>query len=287
MSTERSLTRHAILTQTSGGLPLIKVSNDFAECEVSLFGAHVLTYRRHGEAPLLWLSECAVLDGSKSIRGGIPLCWPWFGPAPARVGAGKPAHGFARTVTWQLDGVSDAADGTLIHLSLRDNDASRAVWDHAFELELDILIGAELSLVLTTRNTGSLPLTYNGALHTYLHIGSPEQVSVVGLGEPYFDKLSNQPARQEGPLHLDQAMDRIYSAPDAVVKVRDAERQIEVMGGNHDSVVVWNPWQGAAAIADMSAEGYRTMLCVEAAITADAGVTLAPDEEHSLSTVIA
>ncbi|ALP40126.1 D-hexose-6-phosphate mutarotase [Aeromonas schubertii] len=287
MLTDRTLTRYVTQTRSEAGLPLLTINNEVAHCEISLYGGHVLTYGRHGETPLIWLSDKALLDGSKPIRGGIPLCWPWFGPAPARVGSGKPSHGFARTSLWTLDGVSDHEDGTLVHLSLRDSDATRALWDHNFELELDILVGRELSLVLTTRNTGETPLVYNGALHTYLQVGAPEQVSVIGLGEPYLDKLSNEAARQQGPLPLTAAMDRIYQAPEAVVKVRDGDRCIEVVSGNHDSVVVWNPWrEGAAAMADMSDDGYRTMLCVEAAITAEAGITVEPDEEHSLSTVI-
>ncbi|MGY3945405.1 D-hexose-6-phosphate mutarotase [Aeromonas tecta] len=282
----RTLTAHCSLSHETGQ-PQLSIDNGYAKAEISLFGAHVLRYQRHGEPATLWLSDKAVLDGSKPIRGGIPLCWPWFGPAPARVGSGKPAHGFARTSLWTLDGVSDHEDGTLVHLSLTDSDASRALWPHAFELELDVLVGKELSLVLTTRNTGKAPIVYNAALHSYLQISSPEAISVTGLGEPYLDKLSGQDAQQQGALTLSAAMDRIYRQADTIVRIKDAERTTQVVSGNHDSVVVWNPWQeGASAMADMSDDGYRTMLCVETAITADAGVTIAPDEEHSFSTVL-
>ncbi|MGL5287153.1 MAG: D-hexose-6-phosphate mutarotase [Aeromonas sp.] len=287
MSAVRSLTQHVSLTQTDSGLPLLKVDNAFARAEITLFGAHVLSYQRHGEAPLLWLSDKAIFDGVQPIRGGIPLCWPWFGPSPARVGLGKPSHGFARICTWTLDGVSDHVDGSLIHLSLKDSEQTRALWDHAFELELDILVGKELSLVMTTRNTGTTELVYNGALHTYLQIGAPEQVTVTGLGEPYFDKLSGAMASQHGPLAVDRAMDRIYKAPEAVIKVRDGDRMIEVINGGHDSAVVWNPWiENSAKIVDMSDDGYLTMLCVESTVTVADGLVVAPDEEHSLTTVI-
>ncbi|MGY3859765.1 D-hexose-6-phosphate mutarotase [Aeromonas intestinalis] len=287
MQSIRPLTAHCKLANNATGLPVLTINNDSAQAEISLFGAHVLSYQRHGEPASLWLSDKAVLDGSKPIRGGIPLCWPWFGPSPARVGQGKPAHGVARTTLWTLDGVSDHEDGTLVHLSLRDNEATRALWPHAFELELDVLVGKELSLVLTTRNTGNSPIVYNAALHTYLQISAPEAVSVSGLGEPYLDKLSGQDERQQGILTLSGAMDRIYRQPESVVRLKDGARTTQVISGNHDSVVVWTPWlEGASAMADMSDDGYRTMLCIEAAITADAGVTIAPDEEHSVSTVI-
>ncbi|WP_270828778.1 D-hexose-6-phosphate mutarotase [Aeromonas sp. QDB20] len=287
MQPTRTLTAHCTLSHHPAGQPLLTIDNGYARAQISLFGAHVLSYQRHDEPASIWLSDKAVLDGSKPIRGGIPLCWPWFGPAPARVGSGKPSHGFARTSLWTLDGVSDHGDGTLVHLSLRDNEITRQLWPHAFELELDVLVGKELALVLTTRNTGKEPLVYSGALHTYLQISSPEAVSVSGLGEPYADKLTGQNGQQQGPLTLNGPLDRVYWQPDAQVSIQDGERQTRVVSGNHDSVVVWTPWlEGASAMADMSDDGYRTMLCVEAAIAGEAGVTVAPDEEHSFSTVI-
>ncbi|MFM4651043.1 D-hexose-6-phosphate mutarotase [Aeromonas bivalvium] len=287
MQSTRPLTAHCQLANNAAGLPILTIHNDQAKAQISLFGGHVLSYQRHGEPDSLWLSDKAVLDGNKPIRGGIPLCWPWFGPAPARVGDDKPAHGFARTSLWTLDGVSDHQDGTLVHLSLVADEATLALWPHAFALELDVLVGKELSLVLTTRNTGKTPLTYNAALHTYLQISAPEAVSVTGLGAPYLDKLTGRNELQQGALTVTAAMDRIYRQPEAMVAVQDGERATRVVSGNNDSVVVWTPWaQGAAAMADMSDDGYRTMLCVEAAITTDAGITVAPDEEHSFSTVI-
>lgn len=286
MQPTRTLTTHCSLKHETDQ-PLLCIDNAHAKAEISLFGAHVLSYQRHGEPASLWLSDKAVLDGSKPIRGGIPLCWPWFGPSPARVGTGKPSHGFARTMPWTLDGVSDHEDGTLVHLSLSDTEATRALWPHAFELELDVLIGKELSLVLTTRNTGAAPIVYNAALHSYLQISAPEAVSVTGLGVAYQDKLTDQNGRQQGALTLSGALDRIYLQPEPRVTVQDAERATHVVSGNHDSIVVWTPWlEGARAMADMSDDGYRTMLCVEAAITTEAGITIAPDEEHSFSTVI-
>lgn len=287
MQPTRTLTAHCTLSHHPAGQPLLTIDNGYAKAEISLFGAHVLSYQRHDEPASIWLSDKAVLDGSKPIRGGIPLCWPWFGPAPARVGSGKPSHGFARTSLWTLDGVSDHGDGTLVHLSLRDNETTRQLWPHAFELELDVLVGKELALVLTTRNTGKEPLVYGGALHTYLQISAPEAVSVSGLGEPYADKLTGQNGQQQSALTLNGPLDRVYWQPDAQVSIQDGERETRVVSGNHDSVVVWTPWlEGATAMADMSDDGYRTMLCVEAAIAGEAGVTVAPDEEHSFSTVI-
>ncbi|MGY3944842.1 D-hexose-6-phosphate mutarotase [Aeromonas tecta] len=287
MQSTRVLTRHCALCHDVDGLPLLCIDNAYAKAKISLFGAHLLSYQRHDEPDAIWLSDKAVLNGSRPIRGGIPICWPWFGPAPARVGSGKPAHGFARTSLWTLDGVTDHAYGTLVHLSLRDNDTTRALWPHAFELALDVLISTSLSLTLITRNTGNVPLVYNGALHSYLQISAPENVSLTGLGEPYSRILVAQQGRQQGALRLSEAIDRIYHQPEAMITLSDGKRTIRVTSQHHDSVVVWTPWlEGAMAIDDMSTHGYRTMLCAEAAITDPAGVTILPNEEHSLSTLI-
>ncbi|MNG86893.1 putative glucose-6-phosphate 1-epimerase [compost metagenome] len=287
MQLTRSLTTRCSLGQDVAGLPLLTIDNDFAKARVSLFGAHVLSYQRHGEPASIWLSDKAVLDGNKPIRGGIPVCWPWFGQPPARVGSGKPAHGFARTTLWSLDGVSERNDGTLIHLSMRDSEATHALWPHSFTLELDVMVGKALSLVLTTRNTGNAPLIYSAALHSYLHISAPENVSVAGLGELYTGILIPREARQQGDLRLHGAIDRIYHQPESTITVRDGKRITQVVSSNNDSVVVWTPWlEGATAMADMSSDGYRTMLCVEAAITDQAGVTVPSEGEHYLSTTI-
>ena len=151
-----------------------------------------------------------------------------------------------------------------------------------------MLVGESLSLVLTTRNTGQQPLTYNAALHTYLAVESLEGLQVDGLGPRYIDKLDDSQEKQQlGPLPVDRAMDRIYLQADTCIRVRESEREIQVINGNHDSVVVWNPWaEGAKGMADMDDDGYKTMLCVEAAITGSEGVTVAPDDEHCLSCVI-
>lgn len=287
MQLMRSLTSHCSLSHDVNGLPLLTIDNAFAKARVSLFGAHVLSYQRHGEPASIWLSDKAVLDGTKPIRGGIPVCWPWFGQPPVRVGSGKPAHGFARTTLWSLDGISDDDDGTLIHLSMRDSEATLALWPHSFKLELDVMVSEALSLVLTTRNTGDAPFIYNAALHSYLRISAPENVSVTGLGEFYTGILIPREARQPGELRLCEAIDRIYHQPEAMVTVRDGKGITRVVNSNNDSVVVWTPWQeGATAMADMSNNGYRTMLCVEAAITGKAGVTIASEDEHSFSTTI-
>lgn len=284
----RRLSATSELARNAQGQEFLCIQNAQASAVIALFGGHVLHFQPAGKAPLLWLSQRAVLDGSKPIRGGIPICWPWFGPAPARVGSEQLAHGFARNRPWSVTGISDGQTGTLVHLSLYADDATRAQWDHEFELDLDVLVADSLSLVLTTRNIGSQPLIYNAALHTYLAIHSLDAVRVEGLGPVYIDKLDGgQQKQQRTPLTVNGALDRIYLQPEVHIRLQEPNREVQLINGNSDSVVVWNPWiEGARTMADMDDEGYRGMLCVEAAITASEGITVMPDDEHYLSCVI-
>lgn len=279
----RQLTSHCRLVRNDAGLEILLIERPEAEAAVSLFGAHLLHYAKAGQ-PITWLSPLAVLDGSRAIRGGIPLCWPWFGPAPARVGTGKPQHGFARTAFWQLDGISEHADGTLVHLALEDSEQSRALWPHPFRLELDILIGPALTMVLSTRNTGQQALIYSGAMHSYFTIASPELAKVSGIGTRYQDQLEGGQIKELEQLSVDGPIDRIYTAPEPVVTLETGKLKLTLAQGQADSVVVWTPWkEGARNMADVNDDAWQQMLCVETAITAPDGILVAPGEEHSLS----
>ncbi|MCD8547582.1 MAG: D-hexose-6-phosphate mutarotase [Aeromonadaceae bacterium] len=276
------LTRHSHLARNAADQRFIVIQHPDYQAVLALYGGHLIHYSSQG-SPLLWLSRSALLDGSRPIRGGVPLCWPWFGPSPERVGVGKPQHGFARTQIWTLDGISETAQSTLVHLCLGDNAASQALWPHAFALELTLEVGPELTLLLTTRNTGSTPFVYSGALHTYFQSQAPEAVQIQGLGNTYLDQLQQKRPTHEASFVLDKPVDRIYTEPASRIELDTGLARLQLLNHQADSVVVWNPWQaGAAAMADFDDQGWRTMICVESAITAPEGIQVAPDEEHSL-----
>ncbi|GAA4497981.1 D-hexose-6-phosphate mutarotase [Pseudaeromonas paramecii] len=276
------LTTHTKLARNETDQRFIVVDHPDYQAILALYGGHLIHYSNHG-SPLLWLSQSALLDGSRPIRGGVPLCWPWFGPSPERVGLGKPQHGFARTQLWTLDGISETAESTFVHLCLSDNAASQALWPHAFELELTLEIGSELTMLLTTRNTGASPFVYSGALHTYFQSQAPEAVQIQGLGNTYLDQLQQKRPTQEASFVLDKPVDRIYTEPDSRIELDTGLARLQLLNHQADSVVVWNPWQaGAAAMADFDDQGWQTMICVESAITAPDGIQVEPDEEHSL-----
>ncbi|MGL4205456.1 MAG: D-hexose-6-phosphate mutarotase [Aeromonadaceae bacterium] len=282
LDTLRQLTDTTRLARNEHGVEFLIVERPEGEALITLLGAQLLHFAPKNQPKWLWLSETSKFDGSRGIRGGIPLCWPWFGPSPERVGLGKPQHGFARTSTWQLDGISETGENTLIHLSLCASDATREIWPHEFELEMDILLGDSVTLLLTSRNSGTTPWTYSGALHSYFEIAKPEEVRVSGLGERFIDKLDGSAIKPGGLFTLDQAVDRIYDRADEVITLERGYPTLTLHNHNADSVVVWTPWLGGANMPDFDDDGWRSMLCVETAITSPTGVTLAPEEEHSL-----
>ena len=287
LETIRQLTETTQLARNDAGLEFLVVIRPDSEAIISLFGAHLIHFAPKNQSPWFWLSREAVLDGSRGIRGGVPICWPWFGPSPERVGLGKVQHGFARTSVWQLDGISDASDGTLLHLSLQDSDDSRALWPHHFTLEYDLLIGHELTLMLTTRNEDDNPLIYNGALHSYFSITNPEAVSISGLGPRYLDKLEQGREKASATFALNQAIDRIYTQPEGSNRLQTGDHELQLQHGNADSVVVWTPWiEGARAMNDVNDDAWTQMVCVETAITSPAGVCVPAHDEHSFSVTI-
>jgi len=287
LETVRQLTETTRLARNNAGVEFLVVKRPESEALISLFGAHLLHFAPEGQGPWFWLSSEAVLDGTRGIRGGVPICWPWFGPSPERVGLGKPQHGFARTSVWQLDGISDYPDSTLLHLSLQDTEATRAIWPHPFTLEYDLLIGDDLTLMLTSRNEGDTPFVYSGALHSYFTIAAPEKVLIHGLGANYIDKLDNSRDKEAGVFCLDRAIDRIYNQPESSTELQTGAHQLLLEHGNADSIVVWTPWvEGSAAMNDVNNDAWTQVVCVETAITSPSGICVPADEEHSLSVKI-
>lgn len=269
-----------------GGLPVAHVATPFAEAEISLQGAHLLTWTPKGEPPVVWLSPQAKFVPGKSVRGGIPVCWPWFGAHPAE--ASYPAHGFARTQMWEVIAAShDEASGARLVFELKLNDMARMQWPHPFHLRLVMTIGRELAMELTTRNTGNSAFTIGEALHTYFHVGDLNAVRVTGLDNTdYLDKVRDfNRFRQDGAIQVNAEIDRVYVDTTAECVIHDAHlgRRIHVGKSGSLTTVVWNPWvEKCAQMGDMGEEGYRRMICVESANAHDNVLTLQPGESHTL-----
>ena len=270
-----------------GGLPYADLANTGGTASICLQGAHLTASQpRAQRAPVVWLSEAARFAPGKSIRGGVPVCWPWFGAH-----AGDPAyptHGFARTVPWEVVDSGSADGATTITLRLEFSDATRAQWPHDTPLELHISMADVLDLELTTLNAGEAPVMLGEALHSYIHIGDIAEVELRGLdGCAYLDKTEAfARGQQSGPLRFAAEIDRVYVNTLAECVIDDARlgRRIHIAKQGSASTVVWTPWgQKAAAMGDYTADGWRSMLCVESANAADNVLTLQPGEAHVLA----
>ncbi len=266
---------------------MIRIENAAAEAVIVPQGAHISHYRRHGEAPIIWLSAEARFAPGQSLRGGVPICWPWFGAHESD--SSLPAHGYARTQPWRLIARQElAADRTRLEFELEENRRSRAMWPHAVRLRYAITIGEALELELESLNTGSEPVTIGAALHTYFLVGDIAATRVDGLsGCDYLDKVAGfERGRQNGPVTFSGETDRIYLNTPRRCEIADPVlgRRIVLDSRGSASTVVWNPGPAVAArMGDLGPEGWRRMLCVETANAAEDRITLAPGAGHTLA----
>jgi glucose-6-phosphate 1-epimerase len=266
----------------SGDLAVAEIQTPLTSARVALQGAHLLAWQPTGAQPVIWLSQAAIFAPGQPVRGGVPVCWPWFGARD-----GLPMHGFARTRLWQIRAAStDVAGQVVLRLGLQDDADTRALWNHAFDVELVLTIGATLSMSLVSRNTGDQAFTLTDALHTYFCVGDIERTVVLGLDDcDYLDKVHNfARARQSGAVEFTGETDRIYvdTTADCVIEDGAAQRAIRVSKSGSSSTVVWNPWRDKV-FADMAAGEYQQMLCVETCNAGPDQITLAPGQSHVLT----
>lgn len=258
------------------GQPVLKLQTpDGAVALISLFGAQVLSWTPAGGEERLYLSPQAVFDGSTPIRGGTPVCFPQFaGEGPL------PKHGFARNRAWRVDSSRTGKDYAVATLRLEDDAATRALWPHAFAAEMSVSIGGDrLDMELAVENTGDTAFSFTAALHTYLKVREVEALRIEGLrGLEYRDSAAGNTLKKETGVGvmIDDEVDRIYHGAPPTILLREDHRALGIHNENFPDVVVWNPWEHKCAqLADMPADGFRRMLCVEAAVV-KAPIELAP-----------
>lgn len=276
------------ITQTdiAPGYPVLEIKHPAAVARIALHGAHVMEWTPAGEHAVLYMSPEAVIERGTPVRGGIPICWPWFGPH-ASDGA-KPAHGFVRTEMWKLEEVLAAKDRVEVVLGLASNDATRTLWPHDFALRLRVSIGADLEASLVIRNTDTQAWTMTGALHTYLCVGDVTKTVIRGLhGTPFVEgRLSPEKRLQHGPVVIDREVDRIYIS-DAAVEVEDVAggRTLIIEKSGSRSTVVWNPWiEKSKRLSDLPDDAYPRFLCVETTNAGEDAITIPPGGDHRLLT---
>lgn len=266
------------------------IKHEKFDAAFTLHGAHLLHFQLKEQAPTIFLSKSAIFDDQKAIRGGVPVCWPWFGPAGKSLGDNLPAHGFARTSKWLLSQTNEIDNGVEIEFKLKDTEKSRTLWPYQFELTLKATLTDSVKLELQTKNTGTEPFSYRGALHTYLAISRPEGCIIKGLN-PHFADMLNAGKQEvsDGTLLIEAPFDSIYEKAENEITLEDKgyNRQLTMTNTGNDSEVVWSPWvKGAKAFADMPDDGYLTMVCIESAITDKNGQNVAAKQTHTLTTCI-
>lgn len=259
-------------------------------------GAQILSYGPDDEPSIIWLSEEAKLEPGNSVRGGVPVCWPWFGdlqrnPHSIQAMHQQPqqasAHGLVRSIDWSLAEIEQSEQAACISFSYNSLEQPLAHWPHAAELKLTVRLGERLSISLTCRNLGQQPLTFSQALHTYFAVSNIQTVSVVGLEDcDYIETMDNWQTRtQSGALHFSGETDRIYLHPPAKLQICDPDwqRTINLLSRGSQSAVIWNPWiDKARRLSQFNDAAWQQMLCIESANVLEDMITLAPASEHQL-----
>lgn len=268
--------------------PIIDVEHDGHRGQVSLFGGQLLSWQPAGHEPVLWLSPGAVFDRAAPIRGGIPVCWPWFADHPTETG--WPSHGFARTATWEVARTESAS--ATVRLTLPNAADQATYWRHTSRPRLTYRIGDDLGIDLSLKNTDTSPIELSQALHTYFAVGDIEAISIAGLEQcPFHDKLTGSDVPAAGaPIAFAAETDRIYRHLTGPIELRDPVlgRTITIAHDGATNVIVWNPWvEKSARLGDIGpADAYRGMVCIETGNVAPDLLRLDPGETHALQTTV-
>ncbi|MQY07961.1 D-hexose-6-phosphate mutarotase [Actinomadura macrotermitis] len=242
-----------------GRLPLVVIDHPRVRAAVTLQGAQLIAWQPAGEQPVLWLSEESAFAEGKAVRGGVPICWPWF------AGAGEPGHGFARISEWELTSHKEDDETVSLTFTLRSSPRTRELWPHDFVLTARHTLGKECGIELQAEGDH----VSTGALHSYFHVGSADEVTVAGLGDRYIDKvIDDSDGRQDGELSFPDRVDRIFFHPEEVSLLKDPvlDRVVEVRHREVSDVVTWNPGvELSHRLDDMADDAYTRFVCVESA----------------------
>ena len=261
--------------------PVITLSNKHGSTTIALHGAHVIDYTPVNQKPVIFTSESAIYREGKAIRGGVPVCWPWFNAHPTD--SSLPSHGYARTQFWTLIGSNHNEESTSITLEFSIE---------SLRAEVTIALSEKLDISLTTKNISPEIQTIGGALHTYFQVSNIANTTLSGLDEVnYINTVGNANTQenQSGEITITEETDRIYENTSATVRIYESEwqRDIAVQKSGSLSTVVWNPWiEKSKGMGDLGDEDYLQFVCIEAANAREDVYQIAPNETHTLSTTI-
>ncbi len=271
-----------------GNMSIAMLSNDYSFAQISLYGAHVLTFEPADMDDVLMMSNKSTFEKGKPLRGGIPLCFPWFGPHATD--KSFPPHGFARLMDWSVKSTAQLDNGaTQLVLTLSDSDATRAYWPHAFTCDLFIIVGETLKMEWVVKNNDSVAFEIAPAMHTYFATNDVEEICIKGLeGVTYLDATQKLLPVVEGnlPVEIDKEVNRCYMDTQSTCEIVDPSmnRTIKVEKTGSNTTVVWNPWADVAKnIPDLADEEYKNFVCVETANVHHNKLTIAAGDSHKMT----
>jgi glucose-6-phosphate 1-epimerase len=279
----------ARVSEGNGGLPRVLISGPFSDGEIYLHGAHVTSWKPAGKDEVLFLSTKTHWQEGQAIRGGIPICFPWFRAKADDPHA--PAHGFVRTKTWQLESIAQSEGGVVVTMFTENDEQGRRWWPGQFHLEHRVTFGSELTLELICTNIGTTSLRFEEALHTYNRVADVGRVRLQGLDSVRFldNTDSNKEKLQRDGVVIASQTDNAYLDTRAPVDLSDADmgRRIRLTKVDSLTTVVWNPWREAAAgLRDLGDGEWKQFLCVEASNILAAAIHLAPGQQHKMTAVL-
>ena len=272
----------------NGGLPKIIISADRSAAEIYLHGAHITSFQKKGELPLVFMSRKSHFQNGEPIRGGVPIIFPWFGARE-----NSPSHGFARLAEWELTNTSAAANGDVKLVFALPEDVSIKANEPAVKMNFIVTVSDELTMELDITNLSSKNFTFENCLHTYFEVGDINQISISGLEQLPFDDFAagaggaRRPA-ENSVLRITKETNRVYFDSPQTVEIRDEKlkRAIRVEKSNSKSTVVWNPWTTQKLPGDFDPPEYQNMVCVESGDVKQNKITLLPNHTSELKVVV-
>ena len=276
--------------ELDGDLPFITITNKYAEADICLYGAQITSFRPMRTTDVLWMSPYSVFEKGKAIRGGIPVCFPWFGPHGSD--SALPQHGFARTSMWKVTKVDTLEKGeTYVSMQLKSSEETKAYWPHDFVAEMIFVIGDSLSVTLKVTNPSDSVISYTSALHTYFNLSAIENIKIAGLANTHYENQldGNRYVQKEELLEVSEAITRHYFDTEADCNIHDPyfKRDIRIAKEGSKCSTVWNPGaEVCEQMSDMPNDGHETFVCLETVNKINDQIDLAPGESHETTAVI-
>lgn len=275
-----NLSPSVTVQHTDSGLEYIAISSSFCDAKVFLQGAQLTEFTPKNKKPLIWVSKDEDYQQGKGVRGGVPICWPWFGMSQNE---GWPQHGFARTMLWRAEEVNESEHKITVSLSLPMTQIDTTYWPHQSSLKVIFTFTDSLHIELVNTNLGDESFVLTQALHTYFPTAEIENTTVDGLQGAHYIEFGEGPFEQESIISFARETDMVYQNAPLIQTINTPNGIIEVGRENSTSCILWNPWiEKAKRLSNFQDDEYHTMLCLEAANVMDDKVLLAPGESHSL-----